>query len=306
MHHRVSLRAWTWAAAAGLLACGALAAGEPSVTFHHRRPQSGDEAVQEVQLKVSLSTSVVQGDQILESASQSLYRREQRHLELLEATAYPTRARVTFEKLEQQVARNGAPAASEPSPVVGRTYLVARQGDELLVTDAAGRTPPPAQLAIVQRSLAGFGKPNPLVEYFAGRTVQVGETLRLPGELAQQVFAAEGAVNEVSRFELRLMRVVTVDQAPCAEFETTLAAQSSLVGTLDLLIQGTMQIEVATCRVLSTELSGPIGLFGTQRTAGAVQAIKGQGTLEIAIRSQRPRTTPAATGPMVVRPTTLR
>ena len=76
-------------------------------------------------------------------------------------------------------------------PVQGKTYICKRElgeNGELVVTDEAGNRPPTDEYEIVAQQMQMVGRPNPLAQFLAGRTIAVGEKVELPSAVASQVF----------------------------------------------------------------------------------------------------------------------
>ena len=53
------------------------------------------------------------------------------------------------------------------------------------------------------------GRPNPLAQFLAGRTIAVGEKIELPSAVASQIFNLGDKFGKVSRFTLTLKKVQT-------------------------------------------------------------------------------------------------
>lgn len=279
------LRATTWAMLwAASTASGAAA---EKVRFTYKAASVGDQVRQDLTFQIQLETSTRRGQEQEQSSEQRVERREQRKLALLETGARRARAKVTFEKVEQRAERDGQSEDAPAAPVVGKSYLVTRDQDRLTVTDLKGNAPPDDELAIVERSMAAFGRPSTLAKFFDGKTLETGQVVQLPSEVAKDVFGAGDTLGDVTRFDMKFLGAATVDQARCGKFETTLEAKSKALGNLTMLLGGTTYLEIDTCRAVATTLKGPIGMFEARTSQGQKLEVQGRGTLQIAIRAQR-------------------
>jgi hypothetical protein len=257
------------------------------VRFTYRPVAAGELIRQQLSFQLKLKTAVKQDGKQVESAEQAAERSEKRRIELIEVKDKFAKARVTFESVDQRASQDGRAAPSPASPVTGKSYLVTRDGERLFVNDLAGRKPPVEELEVVERSMGAFGKPSLLARYFDGKTLVVGEKVKLPAELAREVLGPSDALGEVMRFEMRLVGTRQVDAVRCAEFETSVEAKSRELGNLTMLLSGTSLLEVDTCRAASASLAGPIGMFESRSRQGQKLTVEGRGTLELGIRAQR-------------------
>jgi hypothetical protein len=113
-----------------------------------------------------------------------------------------------------------AKESSHPTaqPVQGKSYHCRREaGDkgQLLVTDERGIVPPTTEYEIVAQNMETIGRANPLAEFLAGRSVAVGETLKLPRDAADRMFNLSEQFGDVTCFDLTLRKTLTVDGAQC-------------------------------------------------------------------------------------------
>ena len=129
-------------------------------------------------------------------------------------------------------------AALTPQVVAGKTYRCRRDGDALLITDADGKIPPLAEYEIVAQNMETLGRPNPLAEFLVGRTVAVGERLALPNEVAEKLLGLGGEMGQVTRFELTLQEIKSIDGATCAAFQASIEAASNDSSQLRLAVDG--------------------------------------------------------------------
>ena len=103
----------------------------------------------------------------------------------------------------------------------------------------------------------------------------------------------------MTRFEMTLREIRTgnpsdkrvsnlpAKSSPLALFDVHMEARSPSQIQMGMLIEGTLMMEVATCRTVQARLQGPIGLTQSGGgPAGAHALITGRGRIEIASDSE--------------------
>ncbi|MEN1681227.1 MAG: hypothetical protein AAGJ46_16690 [Planctomycetota bacterium] len=276
------------AALAFALTATAATAQPTSITFTQRAPAVGDQSELTIAVDFQLTTTSRAGKQVL-GQSETKLRRD--HKRVVTTTALgptgPIAATVSYAQAEQSV--NDGP--SDPEPVVGKTYYCERRGERLVVTTEAGALPPLDEYKIVATNMETLGKKNPLAEYFAGRTVTVGEELELPLELAGRLLGFDKQLAVAKRFSLKLKSIENVGGEPCAVFQTRIDAGSGGRGQMGLMVGGPLVMQAAGCRTVSAELNGPIGMSESQVTAGGSRQITGVGKMKVSLGSRYRSTT---------------
>ena len=151
----------------------------------------GDQAQEGTRFVLDLKTVRLLDGQIIDIADQVIERTEESHVvRLPPGPGQSAKAQVTYQASRQTAkGRRGVAAAESDRPVAGKTYLVARQGEELLIVDEQGTAPPDEEKAIVARAMEGLGRTRPLAKFLDGRTIKVGETIRLPAEFTKKMLA---------------------------------------------------------------------------------------------------------------------
>src|SRR5436190_615829 len=175
-----------------------------------------------------------------------------------------------------------------PQPVQGKTYICKRksgENGELVVTDEAGNRPPTDEYEIVAQQMQMVGRPNPLAQFFAGRTIAVGEKVELPNAVASQVFNLGDKFGKVSRFTLTLKRVQKEGGVTSAVFQANVEAFANAATQMRLEVEGPLVIDVATCRAQKISLLGPIGMSETRGSYSTAYQVIGTGKLQMSIAS---------------------
>ncbi len=248
----------------------------------------GDRVVQRIGTELELHTVIKQAGQISHDSQASIRRRQEREVEVLEVVdGRARRARVTYHLSREMSPGNPNPAEELAQPVEGKSYLIARAEEQLLVTDLEGAIPPRAEYELVLSSMENFGNPSALAELLLSRPLQVGERLEVPRELAVEMMGMQ-QFGVVQRFDLELQSLRKVEDRDCAVFAARIATQGKPDNPLRVRAQGEVVIEIATTRTIQATLRGPMTLAtleqGVQHTA--------TGDLLLAVESKYHTTAP--------------
>lgn len=240
-----------------VFACVSDAGAAQSVTFGRQAAPTGEQLDQATEVGLTLKTQIRKQREVLEKQQSEVVRTRRRVLEpALYEDGVTTAAYVKYLKSESR--HNGA--EPQQDPIAGKSYYCRRIGEGIQVLTREGAEPPAEEKKLVAENMETLGKPNPLAEYLAGKTVAVGDKLTLPADIAQRLLGLGGALGEVTKFELTLAKLAEQDGQPCAVFQADIEAQQTDTSQMRLLIGGPMTIEAATCRAVSSDLSGPIGM----------------------------------------------
>jgi hypothetical protein len=277
-----------------------------AVHFARRAPQVGDQLEQTVAVELRLDTMVRQGNEVLEQTKTAIRRHQRRKVTTTDVEAgRPMAVIVRYVEAKKQAASGQSTAElpagfpdgpATPQPVEGKTYRCRREGDELRITDAQGDIPPLDEFEIVAQNMDSLGRANPLADFLAGRTVNVGQTIQLPNELAQKLLGLGDTLGEVTRFSLTLNKVAPFDAAPgtrhtvlpgagLAVFRASIDAASNDSSQMRLQLDGTLVIQAETCRAVQASLTGPIGMSETRGSLTATYQMTGTGKMTVNIAS---------------------
>ncbi len=253
------------------------------VRFSQQPTEVGSRVLQQVSVDLELNSTIIQSGQIANQSTTSIRRRQERLIEALEvAQGGVRRAKVSF-----PLSRIKSPVDSDPKTEVtqtveGKSYLVTRNGQQLLITDTDGVLPPREQYEIVLSSIQTLGLPNPLAHFLTSRTIRLGDRLQLPKEVANRLMGFGDQLGQVQRFELELKELRQIDGQNCALFDTNfnIVEGSDAPTTID--VQGQVIIETATCRTIAASFSGPLKM----KAFDANNQYTAEGSLQVAIRSR--------------------
>ncbi len=260
----------------------------PKVVQFQQQPTAvGDSVVQQVEVELDVTTTITQSEQIAHESRSTIHRKQQRVVKVLEVVDDRVRrAEVSFPISRRQGPGGETPDEMAPQSVEGKTYLVERVDDRLKIRKPDGTLPPRQEFELVYESLKTFGKPNPLAEFLLARPIQLGETIEVPRELAEQLLGLSGDVGEVRRMTMRLEHLKEIDDQPCAVFATTIDAVDRASEAQEFEVTGRMAIDIATCRTVAAEVNGPLSLTSTQTTAAGSFEQVVKGGMRVALRSQ--------------------
>ncbi|MEQ8848507.1 hypothetical protein [Botrimarina sp.] len=270
------------------VAAEAAAAGEPdSVTFGEPSSRVGDIVRQSVQVGLSLESKLRRGAEVLEEENRRVERAQRR---TVTATALDsgrvTAAQVVFAESHAQIVDGPKAGARDDDPVVGKTYLCWREGDELRVTLPDGKLPPLDEYAVVARAMRTLGTPSPLAAHLAGRTVRVGEKLELPSAVAQQALGFDKEMGEVVDFELELKAIDEAGGARLARFDARIEAVGAGAEQMRLFIAGRFVLDEAQCRVTSADLSGPIAMSSLRGPSSQGYQMDARGKMRLRVAAE--------------------
>lgn len=282
--------------------------GDPStqsITFGQQPVRVGDESEQTVTVEMRMKLTMRRVNELLGS-HQSTVRTTQHRV--VTTTAIDTdramAVTVRYPEATRQIMSAEAPAAPVldgasaanavaqyqpvPQPVQGKTYLCRREpGDNgnLIITDELGNVPPKDELDIVAPQMDTVGRPNPLVQFLAGRTVSVGQRLEVPRELAARIFNLGDKFGEVTRFTLTLQSLRHDSGSDAAVFVASVEATSNDASQMRLEVEGPLTVQVNSCRATGVHLVGPIGLSETRGSYSTACQVIGTGHLQLDIAS---------------------
>lgn len=257
------------------------------VTFARRASRVGDRTDQSLTVALRVRNSIRQGQQPVGETETEITQRIQRVV-TTEAVhqGKAVGARVQYIVSEREVTADEQASAVQQDPIAGRAYHCRREGEQLIVTDEEGYLPALAEFQIVADSMDVLGRPNPLAEFLAGRTIGVGRQLTLPPEVAREFAQRMGdGVDQVAQLKLTLTAVRPIEGRQCAVFQAFMEVAENKARQMKLQLDGTMAIELATCRVVTAELGGPIGLAESVNQVGGTYQVTGTGRMRFVIAS---------------------
>ena len=252
------------------------------VTFSKRITEPGDQLDQSLTVASDLKIRKRQAQEIFEEEQ----RKSGRHQHRLVTVRSIEDERITeadahFLASEERFETNKA-----NDPVVGKTYRCKIKDNKLTILTESGDIPPIAEFRVVARAMETLGKPNPLASYLVGKRVDIGETLELPNKIAQEAFGLDKKLGEVEKFTLTLKSIHTLGADKVATFKAAIEAAGSGSTQMRLFLDGDVAINAASSRVVSANLSGPIGMLESRGSYGNNYLVDGTGKMHLRISSK--------------------
>lgn len=266
----------------------AAASAQQGYMFHHQIPQVGQQWVQSVYMKMKAKSRIKYPGHQQREVFQLDQRRQNRRLTVLgvQPQSIP-RVEVTFESALHHTSEDwGAEPHWESQAVHGKTYQVSRENGRLVVTTPQGTVPSSEELELVQRTMQWVGRGNPIAEFLHGRTVEVGQTLHLPAELARELLGTDTPLNKAQKMPMTLLEVRAIHGALCGIFEADLENTSQLRVRTSTHMRGEFAVELDTCRLVSTAFQGPVTYRLSRSIGGENYVVETAGSLQVATKAQ--------------------
>lgn len=196
---------------------------------------------------------VTAGDKKIAVTSMRHYKDELEVLEV-DAAGIVTKMKAAYPERQDSETANGT-TREKPSPLVGKTYVVASVGGKVEATLADGGAVSAEELAALSRDLDQLGKPQPMDKIISSRTWKVGEVYAFTADELAQLAAAKGPdAPSTSAISLAL-REVSADRA-VFEMKSVLATQGK--AEMKIEMTGTVTVDVKTGRPMGVDLAGPV------------------------------------------------
>lgn len=252
-----------------------------SVTFSIKSAEPGDQLDQSLTVASDLKIRKRQAQEIIEEEQ----RESGRHQHRLVTVRSIEDERITEADAHFIASEESFQANKANDPVVGKTYRCKIKDDKLTILTESGDIPPIAEYRVVARAMETLGKPNPLASYLVGKRVVIGETLKLPNKIAQEAFGLDKKLGEVEKFTLKLETINTVGTVNVAIFKAAIEAAGSGSTQMRLFLDGEVAINATSSRVVSADLSGPIGMLESRGSYGNNYLVDGTGKMHLHISS---------------------
>jgi hypothetical protein len=168
-------------------------------------------------------------------------------------------------------------------PAEGKTYIITTKGDSIEITLESGDKPSPEEMEYL---LEEYGDPDdgdPMGEFLNGRTVEIGETLSVPADVARDLFDDEAL--ELKSMALTFKGERELHGRRCGVFDVVLQVRtvepdSGLAFEIDATGEHVLTLE---CWPISLELDGTVTANGTLETGGGLMTLEGGGPMKISM-----------------------
>ena len=269
----------TWGIVLSLLVSTAEA---QQATFHHLPAENGQKIWQHLTVFANTTTTYEQASQKIARQHRHVTREQVRRLTILDARPGPQNVvQVRYEKAQRTHSSAGRQAAIEPQPVAGKTYVVHRPAEELVVTGENGTEVTPEEIRIVRENMQSVGRANPLAKFLNGKTLQVGQRVQLPANVAEEMLGWQSDFGKPQEVTLTLNGLQTGTGQVIADFELQIEGES-VEGMDDTTrINGALSVEVNTCRVVATNLKAVVAVRQQRGPTGNTFYVSHQGKANI-------------------------
>jgi hypothetical protein len=268
-------------------------AAPQNIRFSRQTTRVGDEIEQNLGLELRMTMTMRQGNEMIGTDHTTVRTNQKRVLtttEVADGRTVAVRLQYPVATKQELIVEGNGP--EQPTlaaqPVQGKTYICRRdsgENGELVVTDEAGNRPPMDEYETVTQQMQMVGRPNPLAQFLAGRTITVGEKVELPSAVASQIFNLGEKIGRVSRFTLTLKKIQTDGGVTSAVFQADVEAVANAARQMRLEVEGPLVVDVATCRAKQISLVGPIGMSETRGSYSTAYQVIGTGKLQMSIAS---------------------
>lgn len=257
-----------------------------SVTFTFQQPQNGQRIHQEVDSRTKVQTTFEQSNQLISSESKNSLLQQVREILILEADPSKTvRVQVTYTRAVRKN-RGKLLDRPKPQPVAGKTYLVQRIGDVLQVTYPDVTQPSAEEVLIVQANMRAVGRTNPLAKFLDGRTIQIGQRLQLPHNLAADMLGGSDALKTAETVFLTLSRTKRINGQRAAVFKAEILGPYTDDGIRSIQSEGEIIVAIATCRTLRAQMDAKVALVEERGPKGATFTVSNVGKVHLKIEAR--------------------
>ena len=266
---------------------GVCVEAQEQFTFRHQNPVLGEQWVNSVQFNMRMKTRYRYPGQEPQETSNHDQQQQLRRLTILDVkSGYSSRVRVHFEKAVRQVGETDQKDYEWLSqPVAGKTYIVERVKDKLIVTDPDGNLPEEEELMIVRHSMEAVGRPNPLATFLNGRTVSVGDTVYLPGHQASCFLGSRQEGAESQKMPMKREKVQDIDGVTCGLFSAQLKSVTHEGPRTSSHMSGHFAVQLNTCRIVHVNFQGPVTFRQTRIIANQEYVVEATGSLAVAMKT---------------------
>jgi hypothetical protein len=259
-----------------------------SCQFRFLPARPGDISSQELDFLIDLKLSVQHADGELFRSQKSVERLQTRWTTVLEVDKdVVTAVAVRFDVASETQLTDNKAAKATNEPVAGKTYHIARQGEALTITNLDGKTPSRAELDYLTKSMDAVGRPNALARYLHGREMVAGQAIDLPKEISAEIFGFRDAIGEVASLKLTLRQVHRTSSGNYAILDAEMIAHSPEEPKLSMRIEGQMQVDIDTCRLVGFVWEGPVTLSEQKGEGAQAMTLNGLGTVAVEMRAKR-------------------
>lgn len=250
--------------AAVVLLIAAPAAAKGPITITQKAPPAGTKFTESGDLNVDMKVAIKFGQKNIKQSFASKAKKVKEVEVLASEGETITKAKVTYKIHKETKTQSGKPPASSEKPFVGKSYILERKGEELVVTDAQGQAPPADELAAVKDDNERFGKPDIMLSQFPDK-FEPGQTIDVGPELAKDMLGGKDENMKVEKATITFKKTKKVGGKEAAIFN-----MDFVIGggdgpmSMSMKLKGEAVMFLDGGWPLSINLKGPIALTAAQ------------------------------------------
>lgn len=227
-----------------------------SFRFMYQPPQVGAVATKSNQRQMAGITTITKDGKTVKNFFQKMAEVETRDEMVLEMTGnLIQKLKVHYLVSQKMQQYPGSEAVKNDSPVAGKTYIIQRQGERLVVTDAAGKAPSALEVDYLQKKYYKLGIIDPMTEFLNQKSFIQGDKIDLPAAVAQKLL--QDNQGKVQAFSLTFQKVQEINGKQCGVFATILNMATKNAGGMESIIELTgTTVLTADCWPVAMELKG--------------------------------------------------
>ncbi|WP_338870921.1 hypothetical protein [Myxococcus stipitatus] len=271
-----------------------------TIRFTRKAPVVGESAEHRSRMEMSLDFRVVIPDSEPTPVVMTSQNLDSMLLTVLATKGgVETRMRITYGDVVEMGSVGGGKQTREVSPVSQKAYEAEVKKGTIRVTQAQGKPVSSEEKAQVLKDLVGLGEEDAFVAAFPSTPLQVGDSLEAVAKVFEEQLQ-DSATDEVTYQDTRIhlaeirqdprgpmgvLAVSTLLLAPIGEEDAPLSIEMRVLGTLNILADGTVLTDVS--------MGGPVKLVMTDAAREAGVEIHGKGSMRMNLTV---RPVPAAPG----------
>lgn len=263
-------------------------------TFRFVPARVGDVGRQDLDFLIDLKLSIQHEGREVFKSLKTVERVQTRWLQVLDMRQdVVTKVAVRFDVAKETQTSDNRRTEPVDEAVVGKTYTVSRSGEDLLVSTDDGHEPSQEELDYLARTMDAVGRPNALGRFLHERELVQGEWVSVPPDVAREIFGFRDAIGEVASLEITLRETHATPRGNYAVLDAKMTARSPEEPHMAMRVEGQMQLEIDTSRVVGFIWEGPVTLSERRGDGADAMMLTGAGSLAVEMRIQRAAAWPA-------------
>jgi hypothetical protein len=167
--------------------------------------------------------------------------------------------------------------AKKASPVSGKVYVVEDKDGKHIVTTDKGKTPPPVEMTLVEKSYKMVGKPDPMMSAMPDRPLVVGQPVPELVKALEEVLDKEGGNMKISELSV-VLKEKSGDEGVFDVKATLTMADGPMSFAMNLA--GDMHVRTADSQLTAMKMSGPVTITSNADPKNKMK-MDGKGTMEM-------------------------